>query len=543
MAPSRLHLALWLTVTACGGGTISDRLIDGTDVEIDACQANPVALHDAAPLRRLSQAELGNSLRDLAQQLGVTGFDPGPSPFPDPTVGDYFSNNARQNTVSQLTANQLMDAAERVSLQLTADVPRLLTCAPTTAGCVEGFVRRFGALAYQRPLTTAEVASFMSAYDAVTAVDDTRAGVRALIELGIQSPDFVYITADAVVDEGRVRFTGHSVARRLSYFLWGSLPDEELRLAADADALRTSDQLRAQAERMLEDPRARETLRRFHHEWLAVMKPTSLQKSAELFPTFTPELAQDLVTELDAFIDRTLADPNGGMSALLTDRTALVNSRLSSFYGVNSGSTGPDDWREVVLGEERRGILTRGAYLASTASGTGTSPVRRGVGILSKLLCTSLVAPDDVDTTLPTPAPGEAPKSKRELFEAHKANAVCASCHAQIDPLGFAFEIYDATGAYTTSYADGLPVESAGKLSDGREFTDATDLIDQLATDADVAQCYARRWFEWSVGHSATAAERCSIATFATTATSSIRETIVALAASDLMLYATEPQP
>ena len=543
MASSRLHAVLLLALTAaCDGGTISDRLVDEIP-QIDACQANPVALSDPAPLRRLSQAELGNSLRDLAAQLGVTTFDAGPSPFPDPSVGDYFSNNARQNTISLLTANQLMDAAERASEQLTADMVGLLGCAAGTTGCIEGFVRRYAALAYQRPVTTEEVATFVAAYDAVTAVDDVRAGVRAIIELGIQSPDFVYITADAVDEDGRLRFTGHSVARRLSYFLWGSLPDEQLRLAADADALRTSEQLRAQAERMLQDPRAKETLRRFHHEWLAVLEPTSLQKSAEVFPDFTTELAEDLRTELEAFIDRTIWDEEGGVGALLTSRAALVNSRLSAFYGVASGSTGPDDWREVTLGEERRGILTRGAYLASTASATGTSPVRRGVAILSKLMCTSLVAPDDVDTSLPTPAPGEEPKSKKEIFSAHKENAICASCHTQIDPLGFAFEMYDATGAYATSYADGQPIETAGELSDGRSFANATDLVDQLATDTDVARCYSRRWLEWSVGRSSTSAEKCAIASIATTATTSIREAIIELAASDLMIYATEPQP
>lgn len=533
-----------LCLTACAGGTISDQLVKpGDDPTVDACRANPQALSDPAPLRRLSQAELGNSLRDLAGQLGVNGFDPGASPFPDPGVGDYFSNNARQNSISQLTANQLMDAAERVSLALTANLPALLGCDPAMSGCVASFARKFASLAYQRPVTNDEVTALMRTYDAVAAVDTVRAGVRGIIELGIQSPDFVYITADVVDEDGRLRFNGHSVARRLSYFLWGSLPDPTLRAAADADALQTRDELRAQAQRMLDDPRARVALRRFHQEWLAIKQPDAMQKSAEAFPEFTPELARDLQTELEAFVDRVVWEDGGGVRQLLTDRGALVNQRLAQFYGVTSPSAGNDDWRFVTLGEERRGIITRGAYLASNASATGTSPVKRGVAILAKLMCTTLTPPDDVDITLPSPEPGSEPKTKKEIFASHASEARCASCHTQIDPLGFAFEIYDGSGAFATTYANGEPVESRGALTDGRSFEDATDLIDQLATDNDVAQCYAKRWLEWSVGRSATAAEKCSVALLAGTAATSIHATILELASSDLMLYATEPSP
>ncbi len=539
-------LLLLATAAACGGGTISDRLVGPTPAEIDinACASLPLALTDPAPLRRLSQNELTTTLRDLGAALGVDDLDPGPSAFPDPGSGDFFSNNTRQNTVSQLTANQLMDAAERISERLTNDLPGLLGCSPSTTGCVESFARRYASLTLQRHVTNEEVASFMRTYDAVRAVDNARAGVRAIIELGIQSPDFVYITADAREDDnGRLRFTGHAVARRLSYFLWGSMPDATLRAAADADALQTTEQLRVQVERMLDDPRARVTLQRFHHEWLAVKEPQDLQKSTEVFPTFTTELARDLETELSAFVDRVVWDDGGGIAQLLTDRGALVNARVADFYGVDAPTAGNDAWHYVTLGEERRGILTRGAYLASNASATGTSPVKRGVAILAKVLCTSLTPPDDVDITLPSPEPGDEPRTKKEIFAAHASEARCASCHTQIDPLGFAFEVYDGIGSYATRYASGEAIESAGQLSDGRAFADASELIDHLATDTDVAQCYAKRWLEWSVGRSATAEERCGIARIAATATSSIRAAIVELASSDLMLYATEALP
>ena len=262
-----------------------------------------------------------------------------------------------------------------------------------------------------------------------------------------------------------------------------------------------------------------------------------------MFPEFTPELAQDLATELAAFVDRVVWEDGGGIGQLLTDRGAWVNARLAAFYGVAAPSTGNSDWRYVTLGEERRGILTRGAYLASNASATGTSPVKRGVAVLSKVLCTTLTPPDDVDITLPTPKVGEEPLTKKAIFAAHASEARCASCHTQIDPLGFAFEIYDGTGSYATTYASGEPVESAGVLTDGRSFADATELLDHLASDPDVAQCYAKRWLEWSVGRSATAEERCGIARVAATATTSIRDAIVELASSDLMLYATRSRP
>lgn len=547
MAFTRQHLALALgltSLTACNAGLISDRLIAPT-AEVDACSQGPVVLADPAPLRRLSQSELDTTLRDLARELGVTTFDPGAFAFPDPTVGDYFSNNARQNTMSQLTANHLMDAAERSSLQLTTDLPKVVGCTPgaTADACVTAFIRRFARIAWQRPVSDDEVAAFAASYNAVAAADGVRSGIRAIIELGIQSPDFVYIIADAREDDtGRLRFDGHSVARRLSYFVWGSLPDAELRAAADADALGTTDQLRVQVERMLDDPRAKAALRRFHREWLAVRPAAALDKSTEVFPEFSTALAEDMSRELDAFVDRVVWDEGGGIAQLLADREALVNSRLADFYGIDSPSTGNDDWRSVTLGDDRRGIVTRAAFLASTASATGTSPVKRGVAVLAKLMCTSLTAPANVDTSLPAPDPAAGPKTKKQILDSHASQPLCASCHNQIDPIGFAFEMYDATGATISTYADGQPVETAGTLADGRAVTDATDLVDQLAADPDVAQCYARRWLEWSVGRSATPAEKCGIAHLAATASTSIRDAILELATSDLMLYATEGQ-
>lgn len=536
-----LPLTLLLAAGCSGqiGNTLDD---DGRRPGAGTEQCAGVAYTDTAPIRRLSQVELGNTLRSLAAELNVDGFDPGPSPLPNPTMGNWFSNNNAQNTVSQFTSEQLVEAAERASERLTADTNRLVGCSPTASAdnCIREFIARFGRIALQRPLNAEETTAYANLYADIAQQDSPRSGVRAIIEATLQSGEFLYITARSSDDgNGRLRFDSHTVARRLSYFLWGTLPDAELRAAADSYSLGTAAELRPHVERMVDDVRARDTLRRFHREWLGIKEAGSLGKDPAMFPSYTNELAEDMQHEFDAFVDEIVWTQGGSVSALLTDRSAMVNGRLADFYGVEFPGANPSEWEPVTLPTNRRGILTRAAYLASHGTQIGTSPIMRGVEILNKLLCVPLTAPADVDITLPEPGPGEPPQTKRDQFAAHVSNPSCQACHSQIDPLGFAFEIYDATGSFETTYHDGDAVDSRGTMPDGRSFADATDLMDQIAGDASVAQCYSKRWVEWSLGRSVTSAEACAIAEIQQTSTTSVRDALIELATSDLMLYAT----
>ena len=536
-------LPLLLLVAACSG-QIGDTLPgDGTanPNSPSACQAD-ARYADSAPVRRLSQTELANTLRALAGELGVSSFDPGASPLPNPTPGNWFSNNLETNSVSQLTSEQLVASAERASEQLTANANQLTGCtlSSTADTCVRAFIERFGRIALRRPLESDETDRLAALYTAIASQDTTRSGVRAIIEATLQSPDFLYITARATAGtDGRNRFDGHTVARRLSYFLWSTMPDAELRDAADAGELATTEGIRTQVQRMLDDDRARDMLRRFHREWLGIRDPGGMVKDTTIFPNFSPALAADMVAELEYFVDDVAWTRAESIANLLTDRSAMVNSRLAEFYGVDADSADASDWQPVTLPQNRRGILTRAAYLASNATETGTSPIKRGAAVLSKLLCVHLEPPPDVDITLPAGEPGAPPQTKKEQFAAHTADPSCRSCHVQIDPLGFAFEIYDATGAFATTYANGQTVDATGVMPDGRTFTNANDMLDQIATDQNIAQCYAQRWLEWSLGRSTTREETCAIAAVAQTGSTSVRDAIEQLATSDLMLFST----
>ena len=266
--------------------------------------------------------------------------------------------------------------------------------------------------------------------------------------------------------------TQHQLATRLSYFLWASMPDDELRRAADANTLRDPRVLSAQVRRMLRDPKAQALAEQFGGQWLQFRALESTTRNRERFPDFEDYLRLSMRRETELFVAHIVREDRSILD-FLDAKYSFMNERLARHYGI-AGVSGPEFRRVALAGTPRGGVLTQASVLTVSSYATRTSPVLRGKWVLDNLLnAPPPEPPNDVpnldETTIGTSA------SMREQLQEHRKNPTCASCHRRMDPLGFGLENFDAVGAWRT--ADGkFPIDASGKLPDGSEFTGPDEL-------------------------------------------------------------------
>lgn len=498
------------------------------------------------PLRRLTRVQYTNSVRDL---IGIdTDVAEG---FPvDERIGAFESNAVAP--ISNLAVEQYMDAAETLAVEaLALQRDALLPCDPALDGedaCAETFVRTFGARAHRRPLTEEDVAMYLSLYDSGQAEDGFDGGIRLVLQGMLQSPYFLYHVeiggqSDAPNDaETIVAVSEHELASRLSFYLWGSMPDEALFAAADAGTLADPEELRAQAERMLAHPRAAETIASFHEQWLHVDDMTAVDKDPVVFPEFDEALKGAMQREVGDFASYVIREGDANLRTLLTGSfTVSDDPALLELYGVEA-PVGHVSGEPIELDPtERAGLLTQPALLAKAAHVEQSSPVHRGVVVRQNFLCQMLPAPpDDVDDTPPDPDPDA---TTRERFHEHTADPACAGCHVLIDGLGFGFENYDAIGSWRTDEG-GLPIDASGEIvgtsNADQTFDGAVELAGILAGSPDVQRCVSEQWFSYALGRVAGDEDACSTdAIYEAFAASDldVRSLIIAVVTSDAFRY------
>ncbi len=486
-----------------------------TDPDAACDPSAPLALADL-PLRRLTSAQYTATVRDL---LG------------DPEFAAPLDDDAQ--VITERGVRQLRDAAEQ-AIARQADWTRdVFPCDPAGArdeACARALITELGGRAFRRPVTADEHAGLMDVYRA-TAADLTFAeSLEVLVEVILQSPQLVYVDdGDGSRAPGTYALDGWSVASRLSYFLWGTMPDDLLFQAAAAGRLDRPAGVRAEAERMLADPRAAATIERFVWRWLQLdggRLHHALEeaiKDDDLFPEYGAALQAAMRTELEALVRRVILDERGTFADLLESRWAYVNEDLAELYGVEDGPEG-DDWAWVQLDDaQRAGLLTRAAFLTVFASAKVQSPIRRGVFVIEELLCGELGDPppnaNDVPVvggTVEGPDGEEVTRTVRQDVEARTSGDGCAGCHSVINPTGFAFERFDAIGRHRTSeLGTRLPIDSSGALRgagpvDG-PVTDALDLSRKLARSPVAQACFARRWASAALGQPLHAIDRCFV--------------------------------
>jgi hypothetical protein len=474
---------------------------DGTSLDCTTLQRPPT------PLRRLTRSEYNNSVRDLLN----TTLTPA-SIFPPDEVSGGFSNNALVLTVSSLHAEKYVEAAEMLAAEAVTNINTsgLLPCdsAAGEEACAREFATVFGRLAYRRALETEDVDALMEAY---AAGDTFEKGIEVMIRAVLQSPHFLYrveFTGTETPGVGMVRTSGYETASRLSYLIWASGPDDALLDTAEAGGLDTPEQVAATARQMLQDPKARNAIAEFYRQWLGMTRLETATKDASAFPLWSDEMRAAMQAETGAVVEQVLwgsATPT--LSALLTTPVGLPTGPLATLYGIPASETAV-----TLPATERSGVLTLPGFLAAQAHPDQTSPVLRGKFVRTKLMCTPPpIPPPNADITPPDPSEGG---TARQRFSAHAEDAECASCHQLMDPLGFAFENYDAIGSYRTMDA-GQPVDVSGEvvLSEDMDgpFMGVSGLAAKLADSEQVRDCVASQWYTYAVGRSEEVGDTCSL--------------------------------
>ncbi|MCY4661928.1 MAG: DUF1592 domain-containing protein [Acidobacteria bacterium] len=358
---------------------------------------------------------------------------------------------------------------------------RIFTCAPSpgadAAPCAREILSTLARRAYRRPVSDADLDVLLPFYEDGAAQGGFERGIQHALERMLVSPEFLFrIERDP--EDGApgapYRVGDLELASRLSFFLWSSVPDDELLDRAAAGELRDPAVLEAEVRRMLADERSRALVDNFAEQWLYLRDVEAKEPDPGFYPGFDENLRQAFVRETALFIDSVLRDDRS-VSELLTADYTFLNERLAKHYGIPH-VYGSHFRRVSLAGTERRGLLGQGGILTLTSYATRTSPVLRGKWILENLLASPPPPPPpDIPALAETTDDGAA-LSMRAAMERHRANPACASCHAQMDPLGFALENFDAVGRWRARGESNEPIDASGVLPDGTAFEGPTGM-------------------------------------------------------------------
>jgi hypothetical protein len=484
-----------------------------------------------ARVRRLTNAEYDASVQAL---LG-TSQTPAAKTFPPDSRQSGYTVNDNQ-IVSSVLASQLDATAQALVAEARQNgrLANLAPCSNPTSGgaaCAKTFIQSFGAKAYRRALTDAEVTSMTTLYNtAVTGDTGTSPyndGIDFVARAMLQSSGFLYVTELGSGSGDKIPLTANEIASSMAYLLTSAPPDATLLQAASSGALATPEGREKEARRLLQQPAAQLRVVRLLREWLGIDGIGSVAKDTQVYPNFSNYRAA-MDAESQSFIKEVVFNSTGTVSELLSaDWTTIasdagissgdVTNYYRGFYDVAQlAPSGHQPLAGTAGSAARLGILNQGAFPAVYAHAGQSAPVKRGVAVMRRVACLPVQDPVSLNIMVVPPVPDpNKPVTTRDLFAAHPKDAVCATCHNTIDALGFTFEQLDAAGAYrdgmekvvSASGTSMLPVNTAttvkstGTSLDG-DYTDSNALAKALAQSPAVAECVARHLFRGSMGRS-----------------------------------------
>lgn len=382
----------------------------------------------------------------------------------------------------------------------------------TRKEATEQVIRRLVTRAFRRPATDDEVGRLVKlAEQARSEGDSFEQSIQVALQAVLISPHFLYrMEVDPPGQEGKPRdLNDFEVASRLSYFLWSSMPDDELLTLATAGKLRQDGNLEKQTRRMLLDPKAKALAENFAGQWLELRSLDVRTPDQQLFPQYDDGLKAAMRTETEMFFANIVSEDRSIFDLLSADFT-FANEKLAKLYGLKDVSG--NEFRRVSLaGTERGGILTQASILTVTSNPNRTSPVKRGKWILENILGTPPPPPPPNVPELKEVKAGEAKGTLRERLEQHRVNPGCASCHKSMDPLGFAMENFDAIGAWRDKEGDAA-IDSAGQLPSGEKFRGPKELRELLLSSRkpQFAQCLTEKLLTYALGRGVEYSDRCA---------------------------------
>ncbi len=461
-----------------------------------------------APLRLLTRFELDNTLRDL---VGDTTRPAKALPAEPLIMG--LDNNGDVLQVTPAYQSALLDVAEQVARRaVTERKASLVSCAVRDAACGRSFVDAFGEQAFRRPLTTEERAVFSTLFEQGLAAEGFDGALEWTITGFLMSPQFLYRLEPYSTASTVERLDGPALAARMSYFLWGTMPDRELREAAATGALERPEQFNAQLDRMLADARAADPAAHFFALWLDLDQVEGLEKDTKLYPAFDARLRPAWRRSIELFVGDVFQTTRT-LPSLMTSRALFVNDAMGGMYG--EGPVSGTDFTKLQMPADRRaGLLTQPGLLARLASPDQSSPVRRGVFTLERVMCEHIAPPPP--SVMAAPPPVDPSSTTRERFAEHSKSPGCAGCHVRIDGIGFGFEHYDGVGAYRTT-DNGKPIDAKGEVVGAAEtgldgaFDGAIALTERLSGSRQVHDCLAAQWYRYALGRVEAEADACGV--------------------------------
>jgi len=432
----------------------------------------------------------------------------GPNPNQsDEPIGKSPTEHFISNLVVNGPFNQVLGpTADSLQKLYGGNPPKGTPAADRARQIVADLQRR----AYRRPVTTAEVDSLMDLVNLAQKDGDSfEEGLCLAIERMLVSPHFLFRLEREVPSGPPQPVNQYELATRLSYFLWSSMPDDELLQLAEAGKLSDPATLEAQTRRMIQDPKSFAVTENFGGQWLQFRALESHSLERKAFQQYTDYTRMSMQQETEKFFDYIMREDRSVLDFIDADYSFL-NQRMAEYYGI-PGIKGTE-FRKVSLpvSSYRRGVITQASVLTVSSYANRTSPVIRGKWVLENIL-----------NSAPPPPPANVPslkeeeigvsKTMRQQLEAHRADPICASCHARMDPLGFGLENFDAVGAWR-DYDGNFPIDSTGTLPDGRTFNGPAQLVAILKVDKDAfAECISDKLLTYALGRGLTPADQSTV--------------------------------
>jgi hypothetical protein len=496
-----LTLVLGL-LAACG--TSDDVGGEAGDSDV-AAEALPPFAPAPATLHRLTDRQLRHTWADL---VGVTWTGALPADY---VLHGYATVGGAEQTLPPADLELLDGAAWAVAEDAVPDAATaaaLLGCevggdtdAAVDEPCLRTWLAAFLRRAWRRPATRPEVDALVALHDAVRGIETPTVAVQAVVASVLESPHLVFRVEIGRADPdhpGRRVLTGLELASRLAYFLTDAPPDDDLLAAAEAGELDTPDGLRAAAERLLDTPRADDAFVAFWAETLEVERIDETDKDLTLFPQVDDALRTAMADELRWLFRDVMLEHDGTFAELLTTDVAYVDAGLAKVYGLP-----PVEGRHVRVtldpAQARGGLLGRAGVLAAFSHATRTSPTRRGKFVQNRLLCHTIPPPPPGVVASLDAVPDDGQHTLRERLEQHATVPVCASCHRQMDPIGFGLEHFDPIGRYQWNDPSLKSVDATGTLDDV-PFDGAAELGRVVAEHPDFPGCMALQLYRHALG-------------------------------------------
>lgn len=475
-------------------------------VDLEICEAQDRPGH--VPSNRLAHNEYVRAVNDL---FGLNGN--WSSSFTSDNYAGFYDNEAFSKDTDQVLTESYFEASKTITNALFANATAkqsLMICSSSQgATCARSILQKVGRIAFRRPLSTTDLNNIVLPFTKGISLgynfdDSLKAALRSILI----NPEFLF-KIHKKTNQSIRNLDAFELASRLSFFIWGSLPDDQLLRHAESGQLLQPATLNQEITRLLSHQKSKTLVNSFMWQWLNLNKiyEAGKQPNTNLYPDFTTQLRTDMINETVTFLTKLLEEDKTPLD-IVTGRYTYVNERLNNYYSFPGQVTGSSFVR-TNLPANRSGILTHGTILTMTSNPDETSIVNRGSWALERLLC--LEPPPDAPADVSTEIPNVAGLSLRERLEVHRDKPSCKSCHSVMDPLGFAFENFGATGKFRESWKDGFRVDATGELPDGSRFDGVHELALRISSNGDFQRCMTEQLLSYATARQMGLNDTCTV--------------------------------